>query len=163
MDGPFINEHGFTKCRADVAGHLGSKNAAILYEYISRKVLSLGKARKLRKDGFVYETMEEITNRTALSRREQDGARAVLIKVGWMEVKKIRANGHATLHYKPLKQIVDKPKKTVGKSKSNAPNVQTNRVAKSAKLDAPNRQSNNPRVLPEYISDRSLLINKLSM
>lgn len=58
-----------------------------------------------RSDGFIYKSKEDITTETTLTRREQDRVRKILVKSGWLEVQKIKANGAPTLHYKPLKDL----------------------------------------------------------
>lgn len=57
-----------------------------------------------RSDGFIYKTKEEIEYETTLNRYQQDKARNKLVKLGWLEIKKIKANGSPTLHYKCLKE-----------------------------------------------------------
>lgn len=53
-----------------------------------------------RKDGFIYKTKAEIYEETVLTREKQDRIRKKLVKLGWIEVKKIKANGAPTLHYR---------------------------------------------------------------
>jgi hypothetical protein len=84
----------------ELAIELGDIASAIYYQqlyYWSDK----GK----RSDGFIYKTQKEIEEETTLTREQQDRIRKNLISNGWIEVKKIKANGHPTLHYKPLKEI----------------------------------------------------------
>lgn len=58
-----------------------------------------------RPDGFIYKTKEEIEEETTLSREQQDRIKKKLIDLGWLEVKRIKANGAPTLHYKTLKDL----------------------------------------------------------
>jgi hypothetical protein len=54
----------------------------------------------IREDGFVYKSKTEIENETTLTRDQQDRVRLKLTKRGILEVKKEKANGTPTLHYK---------------------------------------------------------------
>lgn len=53
-----------------------------------------------RPDGFIYKSREEIEKETGIKRGTQISLRSKLEKLGVLETKLIRANGHATLHYK---------------------------------------------------------------
>lgn len=94
------------KYRPDVALFLGSQNAAILYQRIY-DIAPLGK----RPDGFVYKSAPELTTETGLSEKELRNARKLLVARGWLEIKKHRANGAPTIHYRPLMTIIDPPPK----------------------------------------------------
>lgn len=79
---------------------LGDIESAIYYQ----QILYWADKGK-RKDGFIYKTKEELEAETTLTRDQQDRVRKNLVKLGWLEVKNMRANGHNTLHYKPLKSL----------------------------------------------------------
>lgn len=53
-----------------------------------------------REDGFIYKSRDEIEAETGIKRKRQISLRASLEKTGVLETKLLRANGHATLHYK---------------------------------------------------------------
>jgi len=53
-----------------------------------------------RDDGFIYKSREEIEEETGIKRGRQISLRASLEKLGVLETKLFRANGHATLHYR---------------------------------------------------------------
>jgi hypothetical protein len=81
--------------RPEIARHLKSTEAAIYYQqllYWSDK----GK----RTDGFVYKTKVDIEQETSLNRYQQDKARNILEKKGWITSKLFQANGSPTLHFK---------------------------------------------------------------
>lgn len=59
----------------------------------------------VRSDGFIYKTIKQIEDETILTRHQQDRVREKLIRLGWIEVKKIKVNGAPTLHYKPLVEV----------------------------------------------------------
>ena len=83
-----------------LAKELGSIEAAIFYQQIFYWA-----PKGKRADGFIYKTKDEIEAETTLSRFQQDKIRTLLVKKGWLEVKKIKANGAPVLHYRPLKNI----------------------------------------------------------
>jgi len=64
-----------------------------------------------RKDGYVYKSKKEIEKETTLSRFHQDKARKKLVELGWISVKKFKANGAPTLHFKCLYELslISKP------------------------------------------------------
>lgn len=84
----------------EIARELGSIPAALLFQQIH-----YWSQRSTREDGFIYKTMREIEEETYLTRDQQNRARKLLVKLGWLEVKNKKANGVPTLHYKPLKTI----------------------------------------------------------
>ena len=53
-----------------------------------------------RDDGYVFKSQIEIEYETTLSRFQQDRVRKKLVSMGYLLVKKIKANGVPTLHYK---------------------------------------------------------------
>lgn len=79
---------------------LGGIPEAIYYQQ-----LYYWKDKGSRLDGFIYKTKEEIEEETTLSREQQDRIKKKLVDLGWLEVKRIKANGAPTLHYKTLKDF----------------------------------------------------------
>ena len=61
-----------------------------------------------RKDGFIYKTKKEIEEATTIKELAQNRIRNKLIKLGVLEVKKLRACGSPTLHYKINVEISQK-------------------------------------------------------
>ena len=62
-----------------------------------------------RKDGFIYKSKDEIYEETGITPRVQDRIRRVLVSLGCLETKTLRANGSPTLHYKlNLQEIIKK-------------------------------------------------------
>lgn len=61
-----------------------------------------------RNDGYVWKTQNEIKEETTLSREKQDLIRKRMVAQGFIEVKKLKANGVPTLHYKVLVSNVQK-------------------------------------------------------
>ena len=84
----------------EVAKQLGSIPAALFYQQ-----LCYWSNKGTRKDGFIFKTKDDLEEETTLSREQQDKARKLLEKIGWLEVKKIKAKGSPTLHYKCLVDI----------------------------------------------------------
>lgn len=80
-----------------LAKALGSIQAAIYYQH-----LWFWRNKGGRRDGFIYKSKSEIERETALTRNQQDRVRERLEIGGFLEVKKKMANGHPTLHFKPL-------------------------------------------------------------
>lgn len=83
-----------------LALELGDIASAIYYQQ-----LYYWSDKGAREDGFIYKTMKEIEEETTLTRDQQDRIKKNLIKLGWLEVKKIKANGAPTLHYRCLAGI----------------------------------------------------------
>ncbi len=54
---------------------------------------------------FIWKSKKDIEDETTLTRDQQDRIRKQLVQKGWLEVKKLRANGAPTLHFKPTKAI----------------------------------------------------------
>lgn len=61
--------------------------------------------RATRTDGFFYKTKDEFKEETTLSIDKQDRIRIKLVNLGWLEVKRLKANGAPTLHYRPVKSV----------------------------------------------------------
>jgi len=61
-----------------------------------------------RSDGYIYKSKKEIEYETTLTREQQDRVRIKLVKMGWLDTRLWRANAHATLHYKCLKNLEGK-------------------------------------------------------
>lgn len=59
-----------------------------------------------RPDGYIYKSKLEIEQETTLTREQQDRIRKKLVGMGWLDVKLWRANGHATFHYKCLREPI---------------------------------------------------------
>ena len=55
-----------------------------------------------RKDGMIYKTAAEMFEETRISEKKQRSCRDLLIKLGFIEAEKIRANGSMTWHYRVL-------------------------------------------------------------
>jgi len=55
-----------------------------------------------RNDGWFYKTVKEMEDETTLSRYQQDKARKTLLRRGFIEAKKMMANGSPTYHYRCL-------------------------------------------------------------
>lgn len=55
-----------------------------------------------RKDGMVYKTATEMFEETRISEKKQRGCRDLLVRLGFIEAEKIRANGSMTWHYRVL-------------------------------------------------------------
>lgn len=79
---------------------LGSINSAIFYQQ-----LYYWSDKGSREDGFVYKSRKEIEDETTLSRFQQESVVENLVKLGWLETKKEKANGAPTIHYKCLFDI----------------------------------------------------------
>ena len=140
------------KYRPDLALFLGSQNAAIFYQRILDVVCYFEERSILRKDGFVYKAHDELTKETGLSRQQQRSARRLLVKEGWLEEKVHRANGHPTVHYKPLIQVIDPDG-----------HRQPNRMVTTNHSSGSRQPITNTRPPLDNSLERALLINKLSM
>lgn len=96
--------------RPEVARQVGSIEAAILYQQ-----LYFWSNKGKRDDGFIYKSRRDIEEETYLTSMQQRLACNKLRAKGWIETKKLRADGAPTLHYKCLVDIktlimpVDKP------------------------------------------------------
>jgi hypothetical protein len=84
----------------DLARQLGDIPSAIFYAQ-----LWYWKDKGKRSDGYIYKTKKEIQEETTLTRDQQDRIRVRLVEKGWLATKVCRANAHATLHYKCLRQL----------------------------------------------------------
>lgn len=93
-----------------LARELGDIESAIYYQQIL-----YWSDKGSREDGYIYKTVKEIEEETTLTKKQQSRIRKKLIKLGWLEVKKKKANGAPTLHYLPIKQFSIVPKGTNGK------------------------------------------------
>jgi hypothetical protein len=92
-----LNSERVIAYRPEIAKHLGSVPAAILYQQ-----LLFWSDKGGRDDGFIYKTMDEITSETYLTEHQQRLARKVLIAAKWLETKLLKADGAPTLHYRCL-------------------------------------------------------------
>ncbi len=81
--------------RPEWVEHFGDIETAIFFQQIHYWSDKGG-----RQDGFIYKTQEEIEYETTLTRFQQDRVRKKLVNQGLLEVKKVKANGVPTLHYK---------------------------------------------------------------
>ena len=80
-----------------LARELGGIGEAIFYQQIL-----FWSDKGTREDGFIYKSKKEIEEETMLTERQQDPIRKKLVEKGWLEVKKMKANGVPTLHYKAI-------------------------------------------------------------
>lgn len=80
-----------------LARELGSVTAAIYYQQIY-----YWSSKGKRDDGFIYKSAKEIEEETTITEKQQRLARKVLKEKGWIEMKKMQANGAPTWHFKPL-------------------------------------------------------------
>lgn len=78
-----------------IARKLGGINEAVFVQQIY-----YWQSRAKRVDGFIYKTQKEWEEETTLTRDQQDRVRKKLIKAKLLEIKKTKANGSPTLHYK---------------------------------------------------------------
>jgi hypothetical protein len=77
-----LNSERVIAYRPEIAKHLGSVPAAILYQQ-----LLFWSDKGGRDDGFIYKTMDEITSETYLTEHQQRLARKLLIAAKWLETK----------------------------------------------------------------------------
>lgn len=100
-----------TKGQRMIKVKLNLENPVVIYPQLARALGGIKEAllfqqlyywsdKGSREDGFIYKTKEEIEKETALSIKEQDRARANLIKLEVIETMLKKANGVPTLHYK---------------------------------------------------------------
>ena len=73
----------------------GSINIALFFQQ-----LYFWSDKGKRQDGFIYKTSKEIEKETTLSYYQQKSCQKKLIEFGVLEIKKIKANGAPTLHFK---------------------------------------------------------------
>lgn len=85
---------------ADLCPVMGGVNATIL---LCQLISWTGSERD--PEGWIYKKNEELTTETGLSRREQDTARARLLELGLVEIK--RAGQPPILHYRVNKEAVN--------------------------------------------------------
>ena len=83
--------------KPQIANWLGSIEAAIYFQQLSH-----WQKYAKRQDGFIYKSAREIEEETCISERTQRRCRDILVRVGWIEVKKVMANGSLTYHFKVL-------------------------------------------------------------
>jgi hypothetical protein len=93
----------------ELARELGSVTEALLYQHIH-----FWSDKGSRTDGFIYKSSKEIEEETALTEKQQRLARKKLIEKGWIEAKKLMANGSFTWHYKPLISLTIETKRPTG-------------------------------------------------
>lgn len=86
--------------RPEIARQLRSIEAAIFYQQ-----MYFWSDKGGRVDGFVYKSAKEIEDETCLTEKQQRLARKKLVDMGWLETKKLKANGAPTHHYKCLMEM----------------------------------------------------------
>jgi superfamily II DNA helicase RecQ len=89
--------------RPELVEELGDIETAIFYQQIQ-----YWSDKGKRDDGFIYKTIKDFEYETTLTARQQRRVRDKLVRLGYIEVKKIKANGSPTLHYKMVKWNVTK-------------------------------------------------------
>lgn len=83
-----------------LARELGGISEALFYQQ-----LYFWSDKGDRDDGWVYKTTKQLQEETTLTREMQDRVRKKLIAMGWIEVKKMKAKGAPTLHYRCMVEV----------------------------------------------------------
>lgn len=83
--------------KPQIAHYLGSIEAALYFQQLSH-----WQKYAKRSDGYFYKTAKEMEEETCISEKKQRRCREQLVAIGWLDVKKVMANGSPTYHFKVL-------------------------------------------------------------